>query len=292
MNLKFDRSRCLCYATVQRFENEIKHTEMSINAMINYHTHTRRCRHAEGTDRAYVEAAIRAGYSEIGFSDHAPMLFPDGYYSGFRMFPQEAEGYVNSILALREEYKSEITIKCGFELEYYPALFRDTLHFLQQYPIDYFILGQHYTKNEYEQDAHYSGSPTADESILEQYISQVLAGLSTGVFSYPAHPDLIHFTGDTAVYEAHMTRFCEEIKNMGYPLELNFLGFQKGRNYPNELFWQIAAKVGNDVIIGLDAHTPKSYANKHTLQKMKKWAKHLGITPNEQLVLQNPHSAV
>lgn len=42
--------------------------------MQNFHTHTYRCHHAKGTDRDYVEAAIKAGYTEIGFSDHVPTL--------------------------------------------------------------------------------------------------------------------------------------------------------------------------------------------------------------------------
>lgn len=48
--------------------------------MQNFHTHTYRCHHAKGTDRDYVEAAIKAGYTEIGFSDHVPYPFPTEYY--------------------------------------------------------------------------------------------------------------------------------------------------------------------------------------------------------------------
>ncbi len=32
--------------------------------MQNFHTHTYRCHHAKGSDREYVEAAIKAGYTE------------------------------------------------------------------------------------------------------------------------------------------------------------------------------------------------------------------------------------
>ena len=38
----------------------------------NYHTHTYRCRHAYGSEREYIEAAIRMGIAELGFSDHVP----------------------------------------------------------------------------------------------------------------------------------------------------------------------------------------------------------------------------
>ena len=51
----------------------------------NYHTHTYRCGHATGTDREYVENAIKVGLKTLGFSDHAPYVFEDGYRSSMRM---------------------------------------------------------------------------------------------------------------------------------------------------------------------------------------------------------------
>ena len=40
------------------------------NLIANYHTHTKRCHHACGEDREYVEAAIESGLKILGFSDH------------------------------------------------------------------------------------------------------------------------------------------------------------------------------------------------------------------------------
>ncbi|MBQ9116919.1 MAG: hypothetical protein IJY04_07835, partial [Clostridia bacterium] len=64
----------------------------------NYHTHTFRCGHASGTEREYIEKAIAEGLTVLGFSDHSPYWFPDGYYSTHRMAPNEVEDYVNSVL--------------------------------------------------------------------------------------------------------------------------------------------------------------------------------------------------
>ena len=33
----------------------------------NYHTHTARCGHAWGTDDEFIQAAIDAGYTTLGF---------------------------------------------------------------------------------------------------------------------------------------------------------------------------------------------------------------------------------
>ena len=47
--------------------------------LANYHTHTKRCNHALGEDREYVEAAIKAGLKVLGFSDHCPFVIEDGH---------------------------------------------------------------------------------------------------------------------------------------------------------------------------------------------------------------------
>lgn len=42
----------------------------------NYHTHTSRCQHATGEEKAYVEQAIQNGMKILGFSDHCRGSFP------------------------------------------------------------------------------------------------------------------------------------------------------------------------------------------------------------------------
>ena len=55
----------------------------------NYHTHTKRCMHATGTDADYVKAALDAGLDVLGFSDHGP--FPDNRFD-FRMPYADQDG--------------------------------------------------------------------------------------------------------------------------------------------------------------------------------------------------------
>ena len=42
--------------------------------MQSLHNHTWRCKHADGAMDAYVEAALAGGITELGFSDHAPLI--------------------------------------------------------------------------------------------------------------------------------------------------------------------------------------------------------------------------
>ena len=66
----------------------INHADTAFRA--NYHTHTPRCRHAGGSEREYIENAIAAGMTTLGFSDHTPYFFEGKYYSSFRMFPENS----------------------------------------------------------------------------------------------------------------------------------------------------------------------------------------------------------
>lgn len=236
----------------------------------NYHTHTTRCHHAEGEDREYVEAAIEAGYKTLGFSDHSPMPCREGYRSGMRMSMAETDGYFSSLVALRDEYKSDIDIKIGVESEYFPKYFDDLIDFLSQYPLDYMILGQHFIND--EEGCHYSGSATDSESLLADYIKNVTDGAKTGKFMYIAHPDLINFTGSDEVYEAHMLPFLREMKELGVPLEINRLGLATHRIYPAERFWRLCGKVGNTACIGVDAHTPNMLFEERSIEDCFKLA--------------------
>lgn len=40
--------------------------------LTNYHTHTTRCGHAEGTEEEYILTALRCGYKVLGFLTTPP----------------------------------------------------------------------------------------------------------------------------------------------------------------------------------------------------------------------------
>ena len=78
--------------------------------LANYHTHTPRCNHAQGSEREYIEKAIEQGFSVLGFSDHTPQPYPKDFVSSIRMGMDEIEEYTSTLVALREEYKDRIKI--------------------------------------------------------------------------------------------------------------------------------------------------------------------------------------
>ncbi len=247
----------------------------------NYHTHTWRCRHADGTEREYVETAIEAGFKILGFSDHTPQVYPGGYVCPVKMLPEELEGYVDTILDLKREYKNDIEIHLGLEVEYLYTLWEPLMRLIEPYPIEYMILGQHYLGDGMYEP--FCGERTSSADYLRQYCAQTREALKIGKFLYFAHPDVVWFTGPDEIYEEEMTKLCRFCKEIDMPLEINLLGVREDRNYPRELFWKIAAREGNSVIYGMDAHHAAHVNSPEVIAKADRFLERCGI-PRERLI--------
>lgn len=241
---------------------------------INMHTHTTRCQHASGTDREYVERAIEAGLDVLGFSDHAPYLFREGYVSPIRMRLDELEGYVDSVLSLKKEYEKDIEIYCGLEMEYFPTLFDKTMAEIDKYPVDYLILGQHFYDE--EEGWHSPKAAWSDEAHLQIYVERIMGGIQTDRFFYVAHPDIMCFTGPKEIYRKHMLPLIQEMKRRGMPIEINMNGYRGGLHYPTPEFIELGVECGCDFIIGMDAHNPKLLLDFENNKKCMEWVEAKG----------------
>ncbi|MBE6567654.1 MAG: PHP domain-containing protein [Ruminococcaceae bacterium] len=216
----------------------------------NYHTHTYRCGHADGTEREYIEAALSVGIREMGFSDHAPWIDPSLGKEREYVVPYAKVGdYMDTVRALREEYKDRITLYVGFEAEHHPADPEELISL----GAEYLILGQHFIKAPNGQYVHVAVSRYGD--LISYYADAVVAGMRSGYYTYVAHPDVFNpVEVDPLVYQREMVRICEASAETGVPLEMNFLGIRQRRYYPTEAFWELAGKTGAPVTFGLDAH--------------------------------------
>lgn len=234
----------------------------------NYHTHTKYCHHAAGETEEYIINAIKGGIKYLGFSDHIPLKFSDGYESSYRVSVGDAGKYVSEIKELREKYKEEIDIKIGFEMEYYTESFEKMLQSAIDFGAEYLILGQHFYSEEYPFGLAVIGQ-TDDELNLKKYVECIVAGIKSGVFTYIAHPDMISFTGDIKFYTDEMRKICVASREFNVPLEINFQGARLKRRYPNDDFWKIAGEEKSPVTFGCDAHHPKYAFDSEGLEKAK-----------------------
>jgi len=247
----------------------------------NYHTHTTRCLHARGEDREYVENAIKAGLKILGFADHTPMVYNTDYKSYFRMPLEDADGYFKSVTDLKKEYAGDIEIRVGLESEYYPESFEKYLDFIDQYPIEYMILGQHCLLR--EEDGIFSINPHGEEELLRKYYKNLLDGCKTGKYLYIAHPDVFNFTGDESVYDDATREFLSEIEKLNIPLEINRLGVAEHRSYPRLRFWDLCKEYKVRAVIGLDAHTTDVFADEASVNACADIALSRGIALEYEL---------
>ena len=241
----------------------------------NLHTHTTRCGHACGTEEEYVRAALEGGLKTLGFSEHAPHIYPDGFISKSHMQVADLPDYAQTIESLKKDYAGQIEILLGSEIEYYPALFKDTVQRLLDAGIEYLILGQHWIENQV--GLPYLGRPTNDPYVLKQYCRQAMEGMQTGLMSYLCHPDVINFTGDPKLYEQELRQLCREANGCNLPIEYNLWGIHKGGNYPASRFWNLAAEENCRVVIGVDAHAPEILADKNMFADAECYISSLGM---------------
>ena len=254
----------------------------------NYHTHTARCQHAEGTDEAYVRAGLEAGYELLGFADHAPWPFPAGYRSRIRMSCDELPGYTMSLKTLQRQYDGQIRIRIGLEAEYWPR-YADALPRLMEQGIEYLILGHHF--NDSEEDTPYNGGQAClDDSGALRYAETIVRAMQTGLFVCVAHPDLFlkRRMDYTPACEAASDMICQAALELHMPLEYNLLGLNIRMHggtcgYPSGPFWQRAAHYGNTVIVGVDAHSPAQLLDREVMRAGMEHLRSLGIQPIECL---------
>ncbi len=248
----------------------------------NFHTHTYRCGHATGEDIDYVNSALRAGISILGFSDHTPWPYKGEYKPQVRMDISQLDGYIYSILSLKERFRDKIDIRLGLECEYFEE-FIPWLDELAQEKNLYLIFGNHFPTSAI--DAEYFGHSTKDKAHLDYYVETVLRGMEYKRFLYLAHPDLFmraypHFD---EICEKASRRICEKAARLGMPLEFNLGGYQLGADrgkeecYPHEKFWQIAADCGCSCIIGFDAHSNAALEREDTWKKAVDIIRRLGL---------------
>ena len=256
-----------------------------------YHTHTKRCHHAFGENEEYVLSAIARGVKILGFSCHAPMPYPNGYESYYKMRTDELEEYVHSVLELKERYKDKIDIKLGLETEYYPELHEKSVDLWKNFPIDYLILGQHFIDKEYDEGKDPAPRASDDKGRVTAYVERVVSALELGIFTILAHPDLINYTGgDSEFYDGQMRRLIGAAIKNGVYLEYNLLGQSDKRAYPVAKFWHFVAEMGAKVVIGCDAHSPDRVAKADEIGQAREFLSSLGITPEDEIPLISIHT--
>ena len=113
-----------------------------------------------------MEAAIKNGYSIMGFTDHV-MLPWVNYPNGVRGEYRIADEYISSIRTLQKEYEGEIYLLLGYECEWNDLFEEYYQHLVDNNLVDYLILGNHYLEFSTVSNAYttFSGSLDSEEYV-------------------------------------------------------------------------------------------------------------------------------
>jgi len=230
----------------------------------NYHTHTWRCKHATQDVSAYCQAAIDAGITVLGISDHTAL--PDNRWPHIRMDIEELPAYCAAVDKAAEDHPQLKVLKSA-ECEYapeYDAFFRDTL--LGELQFDYLVGAAHFFPMQGDWVGSYGGTDSLPA--LQAYSRYFIESMESGLFAFMAHPDLfgnayLSWDENTIAASNEIFTAAAELK---MPLEINGYGLRKPKietpdgmrcMYPWLPFWELAASHEVLFIVNSDAHHPE-----------------------------------
>lgn len=234
---------------------------MMSTPVVDYHMHTPLCGHAVGEPREYAMRAIEAGFSEIGFSDHAPLVaYPD---PAVAMRRDQLTQYHKMIETVRQQFADKLTIKVGLEADFIAGYEEQTKTMLAQYPYDYVIGSVHFI-GEWGFDnphtlSHWDKKNV--DSVYRQYYQLLRLSAQSKLFDIIGHVDLVkkfgHRPASNMITEILTT--AEVFKATGVAIEINTAGLRKPIHemYPSLDALKIYCQHGIPLTFGSDAHDPK-----------------------------------
>ena len=195
----------------------------------------------------------------------------------------ELSEYIEDINALTVQYRTDIILWKGLEIEYLPE-YRDYYEALLTHSgMDYLLMGEHFYKNASGKTTNYTDALSTDE--FPVYAQNVADGMKTGLFLAVAHPDI--YMADNFVWDDNCKKAADIIIDTavttGTVLEYNANGFRREKKfypdgtryqYPHPAFWEMVKGSGARVIVGSDCHNPsqvwdvaieKAYQNLYAL---------------------------
>lgn len=230
----------------------------------DYHTHTPLCRHARGEPDELAAQGVRAGLTELGFSDHNPMAKDD--FDNWRMKLEELDAYVEKVERTRREYPN-LVIKLAMEVDFIPGYEDWVRDLAARHPWDYFIGSVHYVSPSWAIDNPQQLSEWRSRDayeVWEVYFERLTQAAESRLFDIIGHADLCKkfCFYPKQDWTGLARRFLEAAKRNDVAMELNTAGLRKDCKeiYPNPRIVHEAARLGVPITFGSDAHAPEEVA--------------------------------
>ncbi|HWP81582.1 MAG TPA: histidinol-phosphatase HisJ [Bacteroidota bacterium] len=230
--------------------------------IVDYHTHTSLCKHAEGNVEAYVQRAIEFGFDEIGCSEHIPM--PNGFDGEHRMeLSTYYDMYAPMVTEAREKYRKQITVKRGIEADYFAGTQDWVRGFVEENDFDY-VLGSVHFLGDWGFDqivfVHKYEEQNVND-VYKEYFSTVKRAAQSGLFDIIAHFDLVKKFGHRPSKDMRevLWETLKVIRDHDLCVEINTSGLRKpvAEIYPSVQILEMIRDLKIPLTLGSDAHKPE-----------------------------------
>ena len=233
-------------------------------AVTDYHVHTARCGHAGGATRDYVLQAVSRSLTEVAITDHVPLWFlpGDDPEPGLAMSRAELPGYVEEVLALREELRGTIDVLLGIEADYAEGHEEGLRELLAPYPWDVVLGSVHFVAGGWI-DAPGAAARHEREgsaNLWNEYYRLAAKAASSGLFDVMTHLDLPKKFGHRRPPECEPAEDAavEAVRAAGVAVEVSSAGLRKpvGEEYPGPALLGKLVAAGVPLVFSSDAHAP------------------------------------
>jgi len=237
----------------------------------NYHTHSLYCDGKEPLS-AFVSAAKKLNYQQLGFSSHAPVPFEND----FGIHEEEINAYCQEIDQLQTQ--TNIQLLKALECDFIPGMTKSFEYYKETYHLDYIIGGVHLVRPQNSDQIWFidgSDRQVYDDGLHELFDNnikravttfweQTFEMIETEKMDIIAHFDKIKmhnqdrfFTEDERWYQILAEKALQLIKSHDIIIEVNTRGLYKKRCnafYPATPLLMAARKMDIPVVISSDAH--------------------------------------
>ncbi len=210
--------------------------------------------------RAYVEAGIAAGLSEVGFSVHMPVPIPIA--EKINLDEGEFRMYIEKARRLRQEYNDRIGVLIGGEFDYIPDQLPQIERLANAFDFDFRVGSVHFIDDwNFDNPGYLDRWETADvEAAYRRYYHLMAEMAETSLFDIVGHFDLVKKFGhrpDRDVSDA-IAEVARAVADAGMTVEINTAGWSKpvGEQYPSEEILRLLYDLGVPICLGSDAHAP------------------------------------
>ena len=234
----------------------------------DYHVHEKHSSDAAGMSiRDVVKTAEARRIDEVAFTTH---MITGGIDQGFGIQPEEIPEYLDEILDAQEG--TDVALRVGLEIDYFPEEERNIERALAEYPFD-FILGSVHRvhglsiASKGEATQFFSGRPLRES--INEYLGVWNQAIESGLFDVMAHPDyfkkylpslgypILTFEDFTPTIYDSFDRLASY--NIGFEINTSSTRHGSGTFFPVKDFVREARQAGvKTITVGSDTHVPET----------------------------------